>query len=62
MLTPPVAASLISGIEPVLNPILVAVFYHETIGPLSLAGAVIVVGAIVVYQVMKGKAQGQPEG
>ena len=27
------------GIEPVLNPILVAVFYHETIGPLSLAGA-----------------------
>ncbi len=60
--TPPVAASLISGIEPVLNPILVAVFYHETIGPLSLAGAVIVVGAIVIYQIMKGKAQGQPEG
>ena len=49
-------------VEPVLNPILVAEFYHETIGPLSLAGAVIVVGAIVVYQVMKGKAQGQPEG
>lgn len=26
--TPPVTASLVSGIEPVLNPILVAVFYH----------------------------------
>ena len=30
--TPPVTASLVSGIEPVLNPILVAVFYHETVG------------------------------
>ncbi len=30
--TPPVTASLVSGIEPVLNPILVAVFYHEIYG------------------------------
>ena len=59
--TPPVAASLISGIEPVLNPILVAVFYHETIGPLSLAGAVIVVGGIIIYQVWKLKAQSNSE-
>ena len=55
--TPPVAASLISGIEPVLNPILVAVFYHETIGPLSLVGAVVVVGAIIIYQILKIKIQ-----
>ena len=34
--TPPVTASLISGIEPVLNPILVAVFYGERVGPLAL--------------------------
>mgnify|MGYP001090123142 CR=1 FL=1 len=51
--TPAVTASLISGIEPVLNPILVAVFYHETIGPLSLAGAIIVVVSIIIYNMLK---------
>ena len=30
--TPPITASLVTGIEPVLNPILVAVFYHEIYG------------------------------
>lgn len=53
--TPAVTASLISGIEPVLNPILVAVFYHETIGPLSLVGAVIVVLSVVAYNVIRGR-------
>ena len=51
--TPAVTASLISGIEPVLNPTLVAIFYHETIGPVSLVGAVIVVVSIVIYNVVK---------
>lgn len=50
--TPPVTASLVSGIEPVLNPILVAVFYHEMIGPLALVGAMIVVGSVVLYNVL----------
>lgn len=54
--TPAVTASLISGIEPVLNPILVAVFYHEMVGPLALVGAVIVVGSIVLYNVLLAKA------
>lgn len=54
--TPPVTASLVSGIEPVLNPILVAVFYHETVGPLALVGAVIVVGSIVLYNVILSKS------
>jgi len=53
--TPAVTASLISGIEPVLNPILVAVFYHETVGPLSLAGALIVVLSVVGYNVIRGQ-------
>lgn len=57
--TPAVTASLISGIEPVLNPILVAVFYHETVGPLSLVGAVIVVGAVVAYNVLQA-GQSEP--
>ncbi len=50
--TSPVTASLVSGIEPVLNPILVAVFYHEMIGPIALAGAMVVVGSVVLYNVM----------
>ena len=45
--TPPVTASLISGIEPILNPILVALFYHEPVGSLALIGAVIVIVAVV---------------
>lgn len=53
--TPAVTASLISGIEPVLNPILVAIFYHEMIGPLALVGAVIVLGAIVSYNLLKAR-------
>lgn len=55
--TPAVTASLVSGIEPVLNPILVAVFCHETIGPLSLLGAAIVVGGVVVYNVLRIKLE-----
>ena len=53
--TPAVTASLVSGIEPVLNPILVAVFYPEIIGPLSLLGAAVVVGGVVAYNVLRIK-------
>ena len=51
--TPPVTASLVSGIEPILNPILVAVFYGETVGQLALVGAVIVVVGVVGYNVLQ---------
>lgn len=53
--TPPVTASLVSGIEPVLNPILVAVFYHELIGPTALIGAVIVVSSVIIYNVLPAR-------
>lgn len=53
--TPPVTASLVSGIEPVLNPILVAVFYHEMIAPVALVGAMVVVGGVVLYNVILAK-------
>ena len=46
---PPVGASLISMIEPVLNPVLVAIFYGETIGAVSLVGAAIVLGSALYY-------------
>lgn len=47
----PVTASLTSTIEPLLNPILVAIVVGETIGPLSIFGAVLVVGAATAYNV-----------
>ena len=53
--TPPVTASLISGIEPVLNPILVAIFYKEAIGAYAMVGAAIVIGGVVAYNVLKLK-------
>ncbi len=52
---PAVTASLTTAIEPILNPLLVAVFYHEMVTPLSLAGAVIVVAAVAGYNISKIK-------
>lgn len=51
--TPAVTASLVSGIEPILNPILVAVFYGEEVGALALIGAAIVIIGVVGYNVIK---------
>jgi drug/metabolite transporter (DMT)-like permease len=51
--TPPVTASLVSGIEPVLNPILVAAFYGEKMGKLALVGAAIVIFGVVAYNILK---------
>lgn len=58
--TPAVTASLVSGIEPVLNPVLVAVFYGESMGPMALIGAAIVIGGVVGYNVLRGIAEGKP--
>ena len=53
--TPPVMASLVSGIEPVLNPILVAVFYQEYMGPFALVGASIVIVGVVGYNILQAR-------
>ena len=50
---PAVSASLTTAIEPILNPLLVAIFYHEAVTPLSFVGAVIVIAGIVGYNVRK---------
>ena len=50
--TPPVTASLVSGIEPVLSPILVALFYGERVSLMALTGAAIVVVSVVIYNVI----------
>lgn len=50
-----VTASLTSAIEPILNPVWVAIFWGEMIRPLSFVGAAIVIVSIVVYNVSKAK-------
>ena len=52
-----VAASLITGLEPIMNPIWVALFYGERISGLAILGAVIVIGAIVLYNVRRVMAR-----
>lgn len=59
--TPPITASLISGIEPVLNPLLVAVFYGEMLTPLSLVGAAIVFISVLGYNLLNIRRQAAEE-
>ena len=47
----PVTASLTSTLEPILNPILVAIFCGETIGRTAFIGAALVIGAAACYNV-----------
>ncbi|NLE68877.1 MAG: EamA family transporter, partial [Clostridiales bacterium] len=51
----PVTASIITNIEPVLNPIWVFLFLGEQPGPLSILGAVLVIASVSVYSVMKAR-------
>ena len=47
--TDPVTASIINAFEPILNPVLVALFYGEMLGKMSVIGAVIVIGGVLFY-------------
>jgi len=47
--TGPVTASIIGAIEPILNPVLVAIFYKEMLGKYSLLGGAIVLVGILYY-------------
>ncbi len=53
--TPPVAASLVSSLEPILNPVWVAIFYGEIPSLVAVGGAAIVIGAVVVYNLKNAK-------
>ena len=55
--TPPVTASLITGMEPILNPLLVAAFYREKVSALSVVGSVIVVCSILAYNVWLARSK-----
>lgn len=54
---PPVPASLVAGIEPVLNPILVAVVVGETLTGLSIVGGVVVFVSVMVYNLLSTKRE-----
>ena len=49
--TSPVTASLITGLEPIMNPLWVAIFFGEKISPLCAVGAFIVIFSIVIYNI-----------
>ena len=52
-----VTASLTAAIEPILNPILVAIFYKEKVSGLALVGAVIVLGTVLIYNVRQARIE-----
>ncbi len=53
--TAPVTASLVTGIEPVLNPVLVRVFYGEEMEMLSIIGTAIVIVSVIGYNIILSK-------
>lgn len=53
--TSPVTASIINGVEPILSSVLVAVFWGEMLSPLALVGAVIVIAAILAYNIINAR-------
>lgn len=54
--TPPMTASLVTAIEPILTPVWVALVYREPISSAVLAGAALVVGSIAWYNTRKAPA------
>ena len=55
----PITASLVTGIEPVLNPILVALAVGEVLTPLALLGGAIVFISVMVYNVLNLRLEKQ---
>lgn len=52
----PVTASLTSTLEPILSSTIAAVMLGETLGPLSVVGAALVLGSATVYNLLETKA------
>lgn len=52
---PPLAASLIAMLEPLLNPVWVAIFVGELPGPIALIGAVVIIFAVTWWCVADAK-------
>ena len=56
---PPLVCSLLGALEPLLNPVWVAMFDGEIPGPLALVGGVIVIAAITVCYIWDEKTERQ---
>jgi len=56
-MTKPLNASLIASVEPVLNPVLVALFYGETMSKYALVGFVIVIVSIIFHNIYQIKVK-----
>lgn len=52
---PPLAASLIAMLEPLLNPVWVAIFVGEMPGVIALVGAVVIIAAVTWWCIMDTK-------
>lgn len=53
---PPVETSLLCSLEPILNTLLVAVFYGEMMTPLAMVAGVVIVAAVAWYSYREAKA------
>jgi drug/metabolite transporter (DMT)-like permease len=57
--TPPLAASLIAVIEPLLSPVWVMMATGEKPGPYAIVGGVVVLGAVVAYNAITSRRDRQ---
>ncbi len=54
--TPPLTASLISMVEPIINPIIAAVVLNEHLTPIALVGATIVIVSVILYNIASARS------
>lgn len=59
---PPLTLSLLSALEPLLNPVWVAIFYHEIPGIFAFIGALIVIITITVWSVLPKPSKADSNG
>lgn len=52
---PAISVTILTALEPILNPVWVAIFYGETIGALTVAGGVIVLAASLLYGILTAR-------
>ncbi len=53
--TPPLTASLISMVEPIINPILAALVLGELLTPMALVGASVVILSVLLYNIAQDR-------
>ncbi|MGI6029888.1 MAG: DMT family transporter [Eubacteriales bacterium] len=57
----PLDAILVSMLEPLLNPVWVMLAFHEVPPPLALAGGILVIGSVVIWNLYKMKEEKQAQ-